>query len=280
MPSGLQPAFLNSAPNDMFKPGKIPEFWSVNKLAQWLATPLIGQGQWSFTSGSDYLSAPQKDERFHVQISNGSGTADDGMLFSTSSLDLLRLPCQTIKDELTLILLATATNGHSSRLAQVQQFHPLGGERRLAHWQADLSSKPDRWKCPSAVANELLKLKPGAGVRLMLATPGLFDSTGATGWYPEWVGPGWTGTVPGTDVSLKLVSVCMDRWKPFSGWNLETNRPRASRRLVPAGSVYFFEYLSGTPQKLADTWLHSICGNGSSTQEVRDGFGLALWGVS
>jgi CRISPR-associated protein Cmr3 len=78
---------------------------------------------------------------------------------------------------------------------------------------------------------------------------------------------------------LKLVSACTDRWKPISGWSLEkvSRGPKAIRRLVPAGSVYFFEVLSGDAGDLAkNLWLRSVS---DEDQDRRDGFGLAVWGL-
>jgi len=80
-------------------------------------------------------------------------------------------------------------------------------------------------------------------------------------------------------VKLNLVSACTGRWKPISGWSLEKGRrgPKPIRRLVPAGSVYFFEVLEGDASALAkNLWLRSVC---DDEQDRRDGFGLALWGI-
>lgn len=84
------------------------------------------------------------------------------------------------------------------------------------------------------------------------------------------------GEVPGSGLSVRLVSAVVGRWKPLSGWSYEKGRngPKALRRMVPAGSVYFFEVLKGG-EGIADLWLHSVC---DCVQDGRDGFGLALWG--
>jgi CRISPR-associated protein Cmr3 len=81
------------------------------------------------------------------------------------------------------------------------------------------------------------------------------------------------------DLKLKLISACIDRWKPISGWSLEkgSRGPKEIRRLVPAGSVYFFEVLSGKAEDLVKSlWLRSVC---DKDQDRRDGFGLAVWGL-
>ncbi|MFO1429290.1 MAG: type III-B CRISPR module-associated Cmr3 family protein [Candidatus Competibacteraceae bacterium] len=68
------------------------------------------------------------------------------------------------------------------------------------------------------------------------------------------------------------------RWQPMSGWSLEQGRrgPKPLQRLVPAGSVYFFQVIAGDASQLADRWLQSVA---DEPQDQRDGFGLALWGI-
>lgn len=119
----------------------------------------------------------------------------------------------------------------------------------------------------------------------MLATPGLFEA----GWHPDFLKPVRSGdpsaplegAVPGTQVKVRLVGACVERWKPISGWSLEHGKrgPKPVRRLVPAGSVYFFEVVEGDASQLADRWLKTVCTTADEGQAARDGFGLALWGV-
>ena len=115
---------------------------------------------------------------------------------------------------------------------------------------------------------------------MVLTTPAIFSD----GWKPRWLN-GWPkDDAPGywpKGLKLKLVSACTDRWKPISGWSLENGcrGPKAIRRLVPAGSVYFFEVLgdavdAGTLAK--ELWMRSVC---DDDQDRRDGFGLAVWGL-
>ena len=108
---------------------------------------------------------------------------------------------------------------------------------------------------------------------MVLATPALFDE----GWKPAWL---HGGRPPGlherADVKLTLVSACVPRWRPISGWNFEAGKmgPKAARRLAPAGSVFFFEASGGT-SALANLWLWPMS---DLPQDRKDGFGLALWG--
>ncbi len=87
------------------------------------------------------------------------------------------------------------------------------------------------------------------------------------------------GSTPGTiDVQLKLFGVLNERWKALARFALDPqNRgARPLRRMVPAGSMYFFEVQQGDAALLADLWLQSVS---DGEQERRDGFGLAVWGI-
>jgi CRISPR-associated protein Cmr3 len=136
------------------------------------------------------------------------------------------------------------------------------------------------WACPDEVTAALCRSRL---VRLVLATPALFTN----GWYPGWLSAedGYrTGRPPGADetVQLRLISACIGRYEPLSGWNMErvNNKEKGAkplRRMVPAGSVYYFEYIGeGDPKTLANLWLMSVCDN---EPDRLDGFGLALWGI-
>ncbi len=111
----------------------------------------------------------------------------------------------------------------------------------------------------------------------MLATPLPFTQ----GWLrvEEETVKSIIGTPPGSNVELRLVSAVIGRWQPISGWSIENGkpqRPKPLRRMVPAGSVYFFEVQGKITAGLADLWLNSVC---DDEQDRRDGFGLSLWGT-
>ena len=302
----LWPAMLPI--QDEFKPAAVPAFWSTDKMVEWLKSPngkgfLVPPGpldaEREIKAGSRFLSNPQKDMRSHVKIDQNLGTAQDEMLFRTVGLDL------SLKGRSQGIQLAVRVEADRDSLGGkplgdliggIDYFGPLGGERRLAHWKAE---KPDAqaaydWmqsQAPdnpngekgfpdmicTALNNQDAERKR---VRLVLATPAIFSQ----GWLPQWLnldGDSLIGAPYGAPdgLKLKLISACVDRWKPISGWCLEKGRrgQKKIRRLVPAGSVYFFEVLDGDAKVLVkNLWLRSVC---DKKQDRLDGFGLALWGV-
>lgn len=291
LPVGLEPVLLPEL-NDQFKPETKPAFISTDIMAGWLVNdsgngfPIGGAEGWP----DGFLQAPAKDRRMHVAMDydSGAGKKQDG-LFQTVGLDLYRLPRggrAAEKDAhgpaTTLSLRLQNSGSHQTRLEQLDTLSPLGGERRLVHWQT-ASQNPAGWACPKLVLVGLAKLSssPRKFVRLILATPAIFRD----GWKPAWLRATTTsagqtqfvGRIPDTQVTVRLISACVGRWQPISGWGYEHGRIGAKpvRRMVPAGSVYFLEVVEGDVATLADRWLESVSDN---EQDRRDGFGLALWG--
>ena len=248
---GLLPAAPDS--DGDFKPEKMDAFWSVDLMARWLA-----KGKEGFALEADEtLATPLKDERSHVKINPDTGAAEEGMLFSTTGLDFTR------RDGNAFQAWGAALEADFGDMEDLGDFTaPVGGERRLARFEAR-EEDGALWSPPD--------VKPGQKLRLVLATPALF----AKGWMPGWIDErSLEGQVPGTELRVRLASAVTGRWQPVSGWSYEDDKPKALRRAVPAGSVYFFERVSGEAD-LDSIWLRSVC---DDEQDRRDGFGLALWG--
>ncbi len=305
LPSGLAPVLLPDEVGDDFKPATVPQFWACRQLTRWLANEdgrgFLTAGETSWPAG--FLGPAPQDVRMHVQMEFDSGAGKKGMLFQSIGLDLHRFPRANEEYTLTgvpdvLAARVRSKNAIPDVISSMCGFHPLGGERRLIHWQAGTTPHKSGWTCPREI-RDVLGVSPGSPlmVRMVLATPGLFRAGWRPGWLKRHESEGhvrWEGQVPETDVRVQLIGACVERWRPISGWSYETGTkakpgPKAVRRLVPAGGVYFFQVLAGNPAELADRWLESVCDLsenaddeaflGSGEQNRRDGFGLALWGV-
>lgn len=275
----LMPAMLPERAEEDFKPAKIAPLWSAKKMEAWLTNPAGKEFTAplplkEYKEGSPGLDFPQKESRFHVEIDPGLGSSREGMLFETVGLDF------SLKGHKKGIRLAAKIKSgemFKNLISNQNSINTIGGERRLAWWET-MDSPPEGWVCPEAVKKAL---NNSTKIRMVLATPALFTR----GWCPGWIDEEkLTGTPPGVQgLNLKLVSACIDRWKPLSGWNMEKGHkrgPKPLRRLVPAGSVYFFEVgKPGDGETLADLWLESVSDEFEEGQEQRDGFGLALWGT-
>lgn len=225
------------------KPASGPRWWAWNDFLAWRgAVPpaptfaQVEQNGWS----------PLPDEmRTHVGIKTETQAAESGKLFQTAGLDFW---CRA----------DTGQDFPGQRIGLVGRIAgeiapglvTLGGERRLS---AIAPAPASLW--PEMSGDLVNRIQKAGGLTLTLLTPALF----AAGWKPP--------EIPG----LTLVAAALDRWQPHSGWDLAQWKPRAGRKLVPAGAVYWYE-LTGAAD-LAALWLTSI---GDCDQDCRDGFGLVL----
>ena len=271
-----------------FKPKLAPAWWPLTKYEKWLkAAPDERSGDWF---EQDFLNAAIPETRDHVRLDAGRGAAAEGELFTTVGLNLAHLPRfrnrptqtkLTFDQRFAEIGLSARVTWESPRFAPLEHlntWHPLGGERRLVHWQRTDANK--LWERPVAVRDALAK---ATHIRMVLATPAIFSE----GWKPGWLNGQLEGSPPGANVKLKLVGISNARWKAVSGWSLAPPRgPKPIRRMVPAGSVYFFSCTLGDAAELADCcWLQSVSDEEPEpTQRTfasarADGFGLAVWGT-
>jgi CRISPR-associated protein Cmr3 len=273
LPAGLRPVCwpAGTAAEKLDPP---PVWWTKDAFGKWLAAQVSTALSGFFHDAERFRASPDVETRTHVEIDPNSFAAGDGLLFSTAGLilDGMKVGERSVDMALTVRVRA---NGSllDPILSRFPLLHPVGGERRLVgfDWERETGT---RWNCPQSVADALTQWVPPLGVRMVLATPAVFTD----GWRPGWLK---NGTPPGgpPGLRLKLVGVCNSRAQAVSGWSYETNGPKAIRRVVPAGAVYFFEVSAGSATDvaaLAGRWLESV----SDHQDDRtDGFGLAAWGV-
>ncbi len=243
-------------------------WWSAQRMVEWLLAGDDVPAEWT-AEDVGYVPAPPPDVRWHTAISEPTLTASeqtltarDGMLYSTVGIDFSRSGMAELEVQISLD--ASATDALATPLADLAGMHPLGGERRHAQWQAHPTARA--WDCPTQVA-DTLRAKGVLGVRLALATPAIFSG----GWTPGWLKD---GVPPGGGPTLRLRAACVERAQAISGWDFALRKPKAVRRMAPAGSVYYFEIKDGNPADLAGQWLQSVC---DEEQDRLDGFGLALW---
>jgi len=270
------------------KPDRVPAWWPVGKLAEWLTTSARSL-EASWFESAVFLDHPRKEMSDHVCLDANRGAASEGKIYQTAGLRLAFLPKFRVKEPKdagswqSSILSARVEDGQGAfaHLSSLSIWHPLGGERRLVHWQA--AGHEQAWKCPEAIVNAL---KGAKNVRMVLSSPAIFSD----GWKPGWLDQAsLQGKPPITNApTLKLVAASLSRWRAVSGWSYEPvddpdnngkrkPGPKPIRRMVPAGAVYFFEVVDGDASSLADNgWLRAVS---DDPQERLDGFGVATWGT-
>ncbi|GAB6186805.1 type III-B CRISPR module-associated Cmr3 family protein [Thermopirellula anaerolimosa] len=277
-----------------FKPEMPPAWWPTARVVEWLISPADHYPESWLEGDPPFLQPPVRDARDHVCLDAERGAAAESLIYSTIGLNVSRLPRFSAKDELpwfkqftevSLTARVTCAAAVEEHVSALNLWHPLGGERRMVHWRDDVEAER-WWQCPQELTEAL---DAANRVRMLLTTPAIFDH----GWRPDWLDPATlTGKPLGDGPTLRLRGVCLPRWAAVSGWAYaphaedgERRRvvpkqqpgPKAIRRMVPAGSVYFFERVDGPTRVLATNgWLKPVS---DAPHDCRDGFGLAVWGI-
>jgi CRISPR-associated protein Cmr3 len=276
LPDGLMPLYLQS--KDKGKPHGYPlRFWNWAAFEKWLIDPK----DFSIESLYDFgVSGLPQDERSHVGIERDSQTSEPGRLFQTRGLEFTRQKPKlkdgsTQLDKAARLALAVSTDATNIRTGVAS----LGGERRLVTWrefqgEENLLSS----QCPDAVVKAIVEDK---ACRVVLLTPAYF----AQGWKPKWMTDAKAGVHGDLTVSLKAAAI--DRAQVVSGWDFEHGQPKPTRRLAPAGAVFFLKFggnEAGLKARIEEwinaTWMRCISDDDEKWKMTprQDGFGLAVLG--
>jgi CRISPR-associated protein Cmr3 len=252
----VEPLFLSERVKD--KPSKGLPLWRWTELQDWLENSYSRYDCEPEKIGSSY---PITDVRTGIQIDPGTQTVKDGALFSIEhrSFHAIVPDEHNIPRRMRLCLLVE-TDMEAIEGGVV----PFAGKRRSVFLEkAKGASLP---KPPSRMFETIAK---SGRLRVLLATPAYFDE----GWRPSFLLEERCGVKP----SLKAAIV--PRPQVVSGWDFDKRAPKPTRRLVPAGAVYFLT-LDGSEEErmnwLETHWWEAIS---DDPQARNDGYGLALFGV-
>lgn len=236
------------------KPMKTPPlYWNWKLIQQWLLNPADENIVGSFLE--ETIHGPERETRTHVSIDSKTKTAMDGALFQTSGMEFIKKKKDEKLSKASQLALALETNADfKSGLGF------LGGERRVVHWKNVEDTVPT---CPEKIVR---KIKDDKHCRLIFVTPAYFKD-------------GYIPTALENKYTLKVEAVALPCYQTVSGWDYKEKAPKPTRRLVPAGSVYFITFNNEKviEKFISKFWLSSIFGEGSF--EGRDGFGIALLGT-
>jgi CRISPR-associated protein Cmr3 len=249
-----------------------PRFWSWAVYERWLESPAEVE---VLLSDLGVESLPI-ERRAHLSMREGERVGEEGALFETAGLRFLSgREGKLAPRQFALAIRAGEGGLPSPGVALREEIAPLGGERRLARWR-----EGTEWPTPAPSLIETIAASGQA--RLVLLTPAIF----AGGALPGWQG-GRLPVAGAEDVEVKVRAAIVPRPEVLSGWDLTADngagkkrgRPKPTRRLAPAGSVYYLD-LQGTPDQIRDwcrhVWLEPVS---DAPQDRRDGFGLAALGT-
>lgn len=260
-----------------------PAFWRWERFAHWLGAPPdplpdVPESLGALQDGEPVdpstlgLGAIQREPRAHLALEPGERVGQEGLLFETEGLRFLA-PSGAGKLAARRLALGLRTPGGSigSRaLALRAELAPLGGERRLARWRPATGAP---WPTlPPEIRKRVIDERRA---RIVLLTPAEFS----VGSLPGWSG----GAIPGLSgeaakVTATVRAACVPRPEVVSGWDLRLGQAKPSRRLAPAGSVYWVE-LSGDGDVgiwCDALWLRPVSDEGKARL---NGYGLAAIGV-
>jgi len=268
LPTGLQPLQITQE----VKPVGAMAFWSLADQVRWACNPDEER------LPEHYLPTLPRETRVHVAIDHERGAVIEGKLFSTEGLAFAdeplptpsgRIPVRRQDAEPARGMLCRVT-GAPTGWTPTRALMTLGGERRAA------AIEPiSMW--PEAPPELFASCEHTRRLRLQLVTPAHF---GHGGWRPDWLDASTLiGCPPGCDgLDLRLVGAAVGRPLAVSGWDFALDDTKGVRHLAPAGSVYYFEVVSGevTREPVTALWLGSVC---TGEQDRRDGYGLVVPGI-
>lgn len=79
--------------------------------------------------------------------------------------------------------------------------------------------------------------------KVYFITPAIFKN----GWYPDFLSTqnGYLeGNLPDTSLRVRLAGACVGRAIPVGGFDIKKKHPKEIQKAVPAGSVYFFQFIN------------------------------------
>jgi len=260
LPEGLLPVQMQASFKG--KPHSGVAYWTLEHFMAWQKGDSL-----SFKEiENDGLKSLPVDLRTHVKIDEKTLSSEDGKLFQTASLDLNH---QTAVNKKIGLNWEQQRYGFVIFTAEVlkQDLVTLGGERRLSYFKP-LGSPPLLHKVPLDL---LAQINQAKGFSLSLLTPTIF----AKGYLPNWIDlQTMEGELPDSKVRVKLESVAIDRWLPVSGWDSIVWKPKATRKAVGAGAVYWFRLINEMDEKtLQQLWGQTLADH---QQDQNDGFGVAI----
>ncbi len=232
-----------------------PSFWNWTSLVKWLSNP-VSQSDVNLQAVG--IANLPLQYRIHVAMENSRQTAKDEGLFQTSGVEF------DYKTNLSSKLQETRRFGlvvTSDLDFQGGGLGHLGGEKRFVDWLPLKTELPFQ-TCPQDIHDEIVKT---GYCRILLVTPAYFGGKNL---------PGKTLT----DLGAEVIAVINDRFQTVSGWDYQKKRPKATKHLVPSGSVFFLKLsdnLDKRKQFVNQIWGQTI---GDDPQMNSDGYGLSLLG--
>lgn len=246
------------------KPKNTIQYWQLNDVVKWQNGENLTHNAINISG----LKGIPTEIRTHIRMNDEEQSVEDGQLFQTASFDLgyLRKKSKNIEnnpfdyfDNKRLGFIILSDESLNDDLVN------LGGERRLSYFK-----KLNKSLLPPPP--DFNTINQQGGFSLNFISPAIFKK----GYLPSWIDENTlTGIVPNTEVKVRLKAVAVERWQAVSGWDSVQWKPKATRKAVGAGSVYWFELVGDSKfdeQSLA--YLRQPLSDNEFGKA--DGFGMAI----
>ncbi|MGC8757889.1 type III-B CRISPR module-associated protein Cmr3 [Caldisericum sp.] len=207
----------------------------------------------------------KNEHKVGITIDKSTRTAEKHMLYSSPHIRLNNVG----------FVIGTEDDGNF--VSDNGSFH-LGGDNRTVRFEniPEFEAKIDSLK---QIVSSQLKTQSSKRIKFILLTPGRFKN----GWYPDFLNKNneneLEGTLPNTNIKLKLVSCVLGKPDYCGGFDMANKYPKKMEKIVPSGSVYFFEVLNNN-----EDWINTLLENyffkSIESDEVllKQGFGQILIG--
>lgn len=255
LPANLQPVGIEQSDSKQ-KPYNDLKYWNWGKLEIWLKESFDNTNQIIKDYGIKNLI---KDSRVHVGINKFFGS-DEGNLFQTRGLEFNYGNKDLQANKFALVIFTDEDKAHIR-----DGIAPFGGERRLVSWRKAEGLETDLTTCPQEIKDKIIET---GYCRLMLLTPAYFDN----------------GFLPQENNDFEVKAIACNRYQTVSGWDFVINRPKPTRRLLPAGSVLFLKLKSDDKTARGNwvdtTWFSCLSETDANGKDFsKDGFGLSILGT-
>lgn len=236
------------------KPKNTIKFWQLQDVIDWQKGIDLDYD----TIANNGLTNISVDIRTHNALDDETLAVVEGDLFQTASFDLNYRKNDIGFDDKRLGFVILSNQDLDNDLAT------FGGERRLSYFK---SLKEYSFLPQSQILDNI---NQQGGFCITLMTPAIF----AQGYLPKWIEQKtMIGTLP-SGASVKLVAAAVERYQAVSGWDSVKWQPKATRKAVSAGAMYWFELQDSKLDEQDLVFLHSPLSDDEF--DKADGFGMAI----
>lgn len=201
----------------------------------------------------------KKETRVGIALDHATRTASEGHIYSTEAVSFHKCAGFLV-----------GVDGAEECILPDEGLLRLGGDGTATRYTALPS-----FSLPTFSADEAIRAS--GRFRLVLTSPAIFEH----GWIPDRTLDSSSGLRLMLDgFSARLASAAFGAHSVISGWDIARWQPKAARRVVPAGSVYWFDQAEGDPRKLAEWVSGGIWPDNPDKQRMAEGFNqaaLAAW---